>query len=209
MRRRSVAASSLVWSTSAASWTRSTASAVWSSSASSSRRSAGVSSGPARSFLMPDDAELAAAGAQGQEEARRAGQVVRAAAGRRVVAPAPFGGCEVVVVELVLGRVGRHQHQPAVLGQEEHHLGLEHQRHLMRRGPEQIVDRSDTGELLREAVERRGASGCLGGRPRSGHGCAPRARWRSAPRSRTAAGRRRSPAPRSAACRAAARKKKL
>ncbi len=115
--------------------------------------------------ILPDagHAELAAAGAQGQEQARCPGQVVRAAAGGRVVAPAPFGRGEVVGVELVLGRVGRQHGELAVLGQQEHDLGLEHDRHLVGGGPEQVVDRRHAGELLGEGVERRGARRLLAG----------------------------------------------
>ena len=61
---------------------------------------------PGQVLAEAGHAELAAAGAQRQEQARCSRKIVRAAAGGRVVAPAPFRRGEVVVVELVLGRVG-------------------------------------------------------------------------------------------------------
>ena len=96
---------------------------------------------PGQILLDAGHAELAAAGPQGEEQAGGAGQIVRAAAGGRVVAPAPIGGGEVVGVEPILGRVGGLHGEAALLGQQEHDLSLEHDRDLIGGGPEQVVDR--------------------------------------------------------------------
>ena len=115
-------------------------------------------------------AQLAAAGAQGEEQAGCAGEVVRAAAGGRVVAPAPFRRGEVVGVELVLGRVGGQHRELAVLGQQEHDLGLQHDGHLVGGGPEQVVDRGDAVQLPGEGVEGRRARRLLARDQRLGAG---------------------------------------
>ena len=103
-----------------------------------------------------DDADGAAAGAHRQEQALRAGQRVRAAPGGAVVLPGPFRRGEIGLVEHVLRRIAGLDGDRAVLGQQQHDPHLQHQRGLVGRRPEHVVERADAGELAAERVERFG-----------------------------------------------------
>ena len=147
---------------------------------------------PGQILLDAGHAELATACPQGEEQAGGAGQIVRAAAGGRVVAPAPVGGGEVVGVEPILGRVGRLHGEAALLGQQEHDLGLEHDRDLVGGGPEQVVDHGDRGQLLGEGIEGRARARPPAWRSGSGLACGLQCRWPGPRRRKTGPDRPRS-----------------
>ena len=103
---------------------------------------------------MPIDADRPAAGSHRQEQPLGAGQRVRAAAGRAVIAPGPVGGGQIGLVELVFRRIARLHGQDAVLRQQQHHPHLQHQRGLIGGRPQHVVQRRGARELAAEGVER-------------------------------------------------------
>ena len=113
----------------------------------------------------PDDADRPAAGPHRQEQPLGARQRVGAAAGIAVVLPGPFGRGDVGFAQHVLGRVSGLDDDGALLGQQDHHPHLEHQRDLVGGRPQHVVERADAGELAAEGVERIG-----GARPRHRRG---------------------------------------
>ncbi len=110
-----------------------------------------------------DDADRAPARVHRQEEALGARQGVGAPARGPVVVEAPFGGPDVGLVELVLGRVAGRDRDAPRLRQEHHDPDLQHRRDLEHRRPQHVVEVAATRELAAEAVERlRGAGAPLG-----------------------------------------------
>ena len=102
----------------------------------------------------PHDADDAAAGPHRQEQAFRAWKRVRASARRAVVLPRPFRRRDIRVVENVLGRITGLDHDEAILRQQQNDPDLQHQRSLIRRCPEDVVEGSDPGQLAAECVKQ-------------------------------------------------------
>ena len=115
-----------------------------------------------------DDADRAAAGAHGQEQAFGARQRVRAAAGSAVVLPRPFRGREIRLVEHVLRRIAGLDGDRAVLRQQQHDPHLQHQRGLIGRRPQHVVERADAGQLAAERIEQFVPRARARARPRPG-----------------------------------------
>ena len=103
-----------------------------------------------------DHADRAASRAHGQEQALGAGQVLRPAAGRAVALPGPFGCRQIGFAQRVLGRIARLDGDRTVLRQQQHDPHLQHQRDLIGRRPQHVVQRADAGQLAAEDVERLG-----------------------------------------------------
>ena len=122
-------------------------------------------------------ADGAAAGMHRQEQALGAGQRVGAAAGGAVVFPGPFRRREIGLVEDVFRRIAGLHRDRAVLGQQQHDPHFQHQRGLIGRRPQHVVERSGAGKLAAERIERFGGAGALDRRHRPACGRAPR-RWR-------------------------------
>ena len=89
-----------------------------------------------------------------QEQALGAGQRIGAAAGRAVVLERPFRRGDIGIVERVLGRVARLHSDRAVLRQQQDDANLQHQRGLVGRRPQHVVERAGAGELAAERVKR-------------------------------------------------------
>ena len=109
-----------------------------------------------------DDAHRARAGAQGRNKRFAPGSVSEPRPAGRLFSKDHFAAPSSASVEIVLGReAGLHAQYPVRLRQHDHHIGLQRMRDLVGRGPEQIVQRDDAGELLRENVERLGRRGAV------------------------------------------------
>src|SRR5664279_561819 len=129
-RKRSDSTDRLTRSISSTSNTRSIASAPWSTSASSRRRWSGVSSGPDLSSSIP----------------------------MTPIAPRPVRGGKVSLVQFVFGRIAGLDGEDAVLGQQQHHPHLQHQRDLVGGRPQYVVQRRGARQLAAEGVERFGGA---------------------------------------------------
>ena len=106
--------------------------------------------GEKRSGLVavdPHDADSAAARSHGQEQAFRTRERVRAAPGNPVVLPRPFRRRDIRLVEDVLGRIAGLDDDGAVLRQQQHDPHLQHQRGLVRRRPEHVIEGADPASL--------------------------------------------------------------
>ena len=113
-----------------------------------------------------DHADRAASRAHGQEQALGAGQVLRPATGRAVALPCPFGRRQIGFAQRILRRIACLDGNRTVFGQQQHDAHLQHQRDLIGRRPQHIVQRADAGQLAAEDVERLGRS-----RPSRRHQC--------------------------------------
>ena len=102
----------------------------------------------------PHDADSAAAGPHRQEQALRSRERVRAAPGDPVVLPCPFRRRDIRLVEDVLGRIAGLDDNGAVLRQQQHDPHLQHQRGLVRRRPEDVIEGADPRQLAAERVEQ-------------------------------------------------------
>ena len=102
----------------------------------------------------PHDADGAAARSHGQEQAFRTRERVRAAAGDPVVLPRPFRRRDISLVEHVLRRIAGLDDNGAVLRQQQHDPHLQHQRGLVRRCPEDVIEGTDPGQLAAERIEQ-------------------------------------------------------
>ena len=111
-------------------------------------------------------ADGAAAGMHRQEQAFRAGQRIGAAAGRAVILPRPFRRGEIGIVENIFRRVAGFHGDGATLGKQQHDPHFQHERSLISRGPQHVVERSGSGKLAAERVERFGHTRPLGRRIR-------------------------------------------
>ena len=108
-------------------------------------------SGPAD----PDCADRAVAGAQGQEQVLGREQGLGAPSRRPALAPGQLGSSGVDPVDVVVGRVGGPDLKSAIgIGEQDHHVEPQHRGDLLPRGPQQVVERDDPGDLAAEGVER-------------------------------------------------------
>ena len=101
-----------------------------------------------------DDADGAAAGMHRQKQALGAGQRIGAAAGGAIVLQRPFRRGEIGVVERILGRIAGFHRDRAVARQQQHDPHLQHQRGLIGRRPQHVVERAGAGELAAERMQR-------------------------------------------------------
>ena len=101
-----------------------------------------------------DDADGAAPRSHGQKQAFCARKRIRAASRGTIVLPRPFGGRDIGVVQHVLRRIAGLDRDRAVLRQQQHDPDLEHERGLIGRRPQYIVERAHTGKLAAERIEQ-------------------------------------------------------
>ena len=93
-----------------------------------------------------------------QEQTLGAGERIGTAAGGAVVLPGPLRRREVGAVENVLRRIPGLHRDGALFRQQQHHAHFEHQRRLIGRRPQHVVERRCAGELAAEGIERLGRS---------------------------------------------------
>ena len=103
-------------------------------------------------------ADGAASGMHRQKQALGARQRIGAASGGAIVLPGPFRRRDVGVVENVFGRITGLHRDGAVFRQQQHDADLQHQRGLVSRRPQHVVERAGAGELAAERVERLGGA---------------------------------------------------
>ena len=82
------------------------------------------------------------------------GSVSEPATGHAVVLPCPFRRRDVGFVEDILGRIAGLDDDGPVLRQQQHHAHFQHQRGLVGRRPQHVVEGADPGQLAAEGVEQ-------------------------------------------------------
>ena len=170
-RSRSVSTARRASSRSAARRIRSIATAAWSRSASSRRSLLGgqrIAAAVAR--RDPDDADHARGSVRrGKNRRPPTRRASRLPVHPDVSRPGGPDGIEHRRVDPVRRRTARPHLEPArLVGQEKHRVQRQHGRDLLRRGPEQVVERHDVRDPAAEGVERLGGLGAPPRRERLG-----------------------------------------